>query len=266
MHDVRGIRELAMIAVACGVALGCNAERRYVGDPLVHQVALTDDTPPAFMSGDTELFVVETRVGLDIAEPSQTALDDLRTASERFDNLPFPRLPWLSRGDLGVQVDFVLYNLDDTAHEVAVILNGYNEFDEYEPGVTVVDDDPVIDYAQWERLYEVPAHGRLSRTIREEELDEAAVDLATVVNGAPNSNSIVFFENQSGSDPRAEPYIPEVIPGLCGFRLGLRSTEAFNMLLEATVRVRDNEQRLADPGAAHFDPQPAPFTPVAPEP
>ena len=253
------------LALACACAFGCNDERRYVGDPLLHQVAMTDATPAAFMADDAELFVVEERIELDVAQPTDVALEDLRVAAERFEGLPFPRMPFVERDDLAVQVDFVLYNLDDEEREVAVIANGFNEFDEYMPGVTVIDDEPVVDYAQWERLYQVPANGHIERTLREEEFDEMAVDLATVVNGAPNSNEVVFFENKSGEDPRAEPYIPEVIPGLVGFRLGLRATAAANLLLEASVRVRDHDERLAEDGSARMHAMPEPFMPVAPE-
>lgn len=256
---------IAALALVLTAQLGCNDERRYVGDPLLHQIALTETTPAAFAAEDAQLFVVEERIELDVEAPGEVALEDLRVAAERFEGLPFPRLPWVDREDLGIQVDFVLYNLDDEQRQIAVIVNGFNEFHEYEPGVTVIDDEPVVDYAQWERLYALEPEQRIARTLREEDFDEIAVDLATVVNGAPNSNQVVFFENKSASDPLSEPYIPDVIPGLVGFRLGLRASAAANVLLEATVRVRDRGERLVEEGAEVFQATPEPFTPVAPE-
>lgn len=243
----------------------CNDERRYVGDPPVVQVALTDATAPAFTAEDTQIFVIEQRVELPIRPPSETVLADLQTAAQKFDGLPFPRMPWLARDALSLVVDFTLYNLDTQPHDVTVTVNGFNEFDEYFPGINVVDDDVVIDFAQWERLYTLEPGKRITRTIREEEFDEAAVDLATVVNGAPSSNQVVYFENLSDRDPRSQKYIPDVIPGLGGFRIGMRTTEAVNVLLEATVRVRDTDDRLADDGDPTFELHPEPFMPVAPE-
>ena len=259
------VRALLLQLLATTALFSCTDERRYVGDPQLHQIALTETTPAAFTADEAQLFVVEERIPLDVIAPGDVALEDLRVAAEQFEGLPVPRLPWVDREDLGIQVDFVLSNLDDEEREIAVIVNGFNEFDEYEPGVTVIDDEPVVDYAQWERLYELQPQQRLLRTLRDEDFDEVAVDLATVVNGAPNSNEVVFFENKSGSDPRAEPYIPAVIPGLCGFRLGLRATAAANVLLEATVRVRDRGERLIEDGDEVFEAMPEPFTPVAPE-
>jgi hypothetical protein len=56
-----------------------------------------------------------------------------------------------------------------------------------------------------------------------------------------------------------------VIPGLVGFRLGLRATAAANVLLEATVRVRDHGSRLVEEGGDVLQARPEPFTPMAPE-
>lgn len=251
-------------AILCLLA-ACNDERHYVGDPPVLQIALTQDTPAAFAAEDTEVFVIEQRVELPILRPSDTVLADLQTAAQKFDGLPFPRMPWIARDDLATSIDFTLYNLDDEPHDVSVVLNGFNEFDEYVPGIRVVDDEVEIDFAQWERLYRLEGKQRLSRTIREEELDEAAVDLATVVNGAPNSNEVVYFENLSDRDERSRKYIPDVVPGLGGFRIGMRAFGAGNVLLEATVRVRESNDRLAAADEPVFELQPEPFTPVAPE-
>jgi hypothetical protein len=126
-----------------------------------------------------------------------------------------------------------------------VIVNGFNEFHEYTPGVIVVDDEPTAEFSQWERLFQLERGQRITRTIREEELDEVAVDLATVVNGADNPNNVVFFENMSATDERNREFIPDVVPALMGVRLGLRATAAANVLLEATVRVRDVQDMLA---------------------
>jgi hypothetical protein len=242
---------------------GCNDDRRYVGEDGVYQVALTEDTPPAFATDEAAVYIVEQRIELPIRRPSQTELDDLQKGASRYENLPFPRLPWIGRDDLALQIDFTLSNLDKQERQVTVTVNGIDEFYEYEPGVTIVDDDAVPDYAQWEKLYSVKGQTRLVHTVREEDLDEVAVDLATVVNGAPNSNQVVYIENKSYDDPRNKKYIPQVVPGLAGVRVGLRATDPGRWLLEASVRVRDSGDRLAAEGAMQtFQIMPQPFMPV----
>jgi hypothetical protein len=248
--------------VLVAAASGCSEERRYIGEDGFYQVALSESTAAAYTSEDGALFIVEQRVELPIRVPPETAIEDLRQAAEGFMDLPFPRLPWVERGDFGIEVDFTLSNLEDAPHQVAVIVNGFNEFDEYVPGVTVIDEEPTPDFSQWERVYELEPKQRLSRTIREEDFDETAVDLATVVNGAPNSNQVVFFESKSTADERVRQYIPPVIPGLAGFRIGLRATSAARIVLDASVRVRDAGGRLADEGDQPFDVNPEPFMPV----
>ena len=257
------LRAGAAVAVGVQLALaGCTDERRYLGDGAPYQVALTASTEAAFASEDGSLFIVEQRIELPVRVPPEVALEDLREAASGYPELPFPRMPWVERGDLAIEVDFTLANLDDAERQVAVILNGYNEFHEYMPGVTVIDDEPTADFSQWERLYELAPLSRIEATVREEEFDEAAVDLATVVNGAPNSNAVVFFENKSSRDERNREYVPVVVPGLCGFRIGLRATSAAPVLLEATVRVRDAGDRLADEQEEPFRITPEPFAPV----
>jgi hypothetical protein len=248
------------------VLVGCDDARVYVGEGKIYQVAMTADTPAAIESEEGgALFIVEQRADLPIKPPTNAELADRTAGAKAYKNLPFPRLPWVERGELEIQIDFTLSNLDDADRDVDVIVNGANEFDEYVPGVTIVEEDPIPLHSQWERRYTVKAKSRISGTVREEDLDEAAVDLATVVNGAPNSDEIVYFENKSTTDERSKKYIPAVIPGLVAVRLGLRTNHAATLLLEASLRVRDVDDKLADEDEPHMRIDPKPFAPVSPE-
>jgi hypothetical protein len=252
---------LALLSIA-----GCSDARVYVGDGSLYQVAMTADTMAALETEDGGIFIVETRALLPIKNPTNAEMAELRSGVSRYKGLPFNRMPWIAREDLALQLDFTLSNLDTTAHDIDVIVNGINEFNEYVPGVLEAEDEPPVAlHSQWERRYRVPGKGRLAVTVREEEFDEVAVDLATVVNGAPNSDEVVYFENKSGSDPRSMKYIPAVIPGLAGLRLGLRSTAAVPMLLEASIRVRDVGEKLADKGEPTMQIMPMEFMSVAAE-
>jgi hypothetical protein len=248
-----------------GVA-ACNAEPRYIGDGKLFQVALTADTAPVIESEEGGLYIIEQRAELPIRRPSNGDLSALTSAAQRFKNLPFSRLPWVGRDDLSIQVDFTLSNLDTRPRDIDVIINGASEFFEYVPGIIQNEDEPPIPlHAQWERSYRLQPGQRVGATVREEELDEVAVDLASVVNGAPNSDEIVYFENNSASDPRSKAYIPAVVPGLVALRLGLRGTQAAPLLLEASIRVRDDGEKLTDADEMPMQWMPELFESVVPE-
>lgn len=253
---------------------GCvGVDERYAEDGLI-TFAVTSDAAPAAMSDEAAAFVIERRVEFPFVPPTPEEMAMLEAGAGQA--TPFARMPWVRRGDVGVEIDWVIHNLSDTPLELTFTLNGFNEFHEYFPAFTIEDDEIIFDFSGWERLFALPAHGKLEGTIREEEIDEVAIDLATVVNGAPNANEIVYFENQSAHDPRARMFIPAVIPGLTGVRLGVRvggsvsddpmmMTAAPPVVVEASVRLRDFEDRVAEEGDPAW-PLPAPeaFTPMPP--
>lgn len=260
---------LVLATVFLGATLvGCRMDQRYVTPEsgMAWQLALTPETPPFFSSEDGTVYLIEQRIELPIRAPDPVQFAALSTPDARGLG-PYPRRPWVERGDYEIEIDAVLSNLSEQPARVTVVVNGFNEFHEYLPGANVVDDDVLVDFSQWERTYDLDAMSRRSFTIREEDMDEVAVDLATVVNGAPNSNQVVFFQNHSAHDPRSRAYIPPIVPALTGFRIGLR-VEAGTpppLALEAIVRVRDVHDKIVGEGETSWElPVPAPFVPVAP--
>lgn len=263
-RTVRGASSsAALLSVAALFATACLEEQRHIVPEGSGLWALAiDETTPAFLASDEgSLYLVEQHVSIPFREPTEEELAELGEVGDM--EIPYPQLPWLRRGDIEIQIDWTLSNLSDEPVIAAVVVNGFNEFHEYNPGARIVDDELLIDFSQWERNHRLEPMERRSGRIREEELDEVAVDLATVVNMAPNPNQIVYFENQHTHDRRSQMYIPDVIPALTGVRVGLRSQSPDPMLLEFTVRVRDVRRVLVqgddDPWQA---PAPALFGPA----
>lgn len=242
---------IASLALPCLLLGACN-DREYIGDDSFFMFAVTEETP-AF---GEEIFFVELEVELPIRPLTDEQRRLLRMGARDLD-IPYGRLPWVERDDLGIEVDYTLSNLEEEPVSVLFGLNGRNEFHEYVPRLR----EEESDFNQWERAFLLEPLERRSGTIREEELDEVAVDLATVVNGAPNPNQVVFRDNQSARDERNRMYIPEVVPGLVGLRFGLRTGEAVNLVAEMTIRVRDAGNRLTSQDAAWRLPNPDPFDP-----
>ncbi len=266
LHEARwGWGALAVLLLACG----CTQSEQYVGTGGMYEFAMTADTPPMATTRDNALYMSELRIELPIRPPSSDTLAMLR-AQAPGQMLPWSRLPWCQVHDYEIQVDWTVSNLDNNPAHVALTLNGFNEFDEYVPQFSINEQDIIPDFAQWERTFDLEPLGRKSGTIREEEMDEVATNLATVVNGAPNSNEVVYFENQSATDPRSQPYIPSVLPALTGFRIGMRAAGAVggpapNIVVEASVRIRDLHNRIMPNGQKSWTlPVPTPFFPVTP--
>jgi hypothetical protein len=251
-------RSLARLALTGLVPwLGaCVEEQRYVIEN--EAVALTAETPAAFVNeDDDEIFIVTRDFTLPVTPPKSGDLDALTRAAEGED-LPFPRAPWLDHDDVELQLDYTLANLGDADILASVILDGRNEFNVYTPGPE--------DFHQWERRFALKGKQRVTGSVSELQMDEIAVDLATVVNGAPNSNQVVQFQSQSGRDARTRPYIPARIPGLVGLTAGIMTNEAADVVLEITVRVQDHGERVPKRGDALWElPEPTPFVPVVEE-
>lgn len=258
------IRVIIAVAACAALLTGCLEEQRYVTpeEGGTWAIAIDEDTPAFFESEDGNVYLVEERIPIEFREPTDDDLALLEEQAAEVDPAPFGELPWLQRGDIEIQVDWTLSNLSDEAVTTSLAINGFNQFHEYNPGIQVVDDELQIDFSQWERTYRLGPMERRSGTIREEELDEVAVDLATVIN-SPNPNQIVYFENQSFNDRRSQMYMPDVIPAIVGLRVGLRSLSPAPVVLELTVRVRDVRGVLVqgedEPWMA---PQPALFGPA----
>jgi hypothetical protein len=256
---MRGARSFgpSSALLAPWLLVACVQEQRYAIEN--QAVALTADAQPAAVDEDDDpIFIVTRDFELPITPPPANELQRLTGAAQGA-TLPFPRLPWVELHDLELQLDYALANQSDGNVLAMVIVNGRNEFNVYTPGPE--------DFNQWERRFALGPRERVTGTITELELDEIAIDLATVVNGAPNSNQVVHFQSQSGRDDRIDQFIPGVVPGLIGLTAGIQAGAAANVVLEISVRVQDHGGRAAARGKRSWQPLPEPvaFVPVAVE-
>lgn len=263
----------SLLSVSGLSASGCLEEQRFAVER--DHVEMSPDTAPAFVDDDDNaIFIVEDVFRLQLRGPSDSSVQKLTQAAQGM-GLPFPRLPWVENEDLDIRVDYALENRSAESVTAVVFVDGINEFFEYTPGPE--------DFHQYERRLLVEAGQRVEGTITELELSEVAIDLATVVNGALNmalveANGVlntalaVQFQSQSGRDPRVQPYIPSVIPGLVALNMGIQSgglgggETAPDLRLTLSVRVQDHGDRVAARGESRWDvPAPTAFVPVAPE-
>jgi hypothetical protein len=237
---------------------GCSSEETERLDPSV--VAMDRSVAPIYDDGEMTLYEVKQSLRLPVITPGELNLQRLyQTPVE-----PFGRLPWVSNEDLKVQVGFTLSNLDADEHVVEVLIDPWNEFGRYWPGLQVIDAEegellPNLSGINERFLLRGTDAGEASRiygTFTYDDMDELAIDFATVMNIIENFEGQVLEEgemdprvtyanhafsrsNRSYNSPLIAPYRPDVIPGLVGFDFGLRTEEQANIALEVFVEIVD---------------------------
>jgi hypothetical protein len=162
-------------------------------------------------------------------------------------------------------VRYTITNLDDQDHDVQLLLDPWNEFVRYKPGIVVSDEMTEPNPSGWDTQFKIKAKERRIGTLTSDDMNELAIDLATAENilknppKDPNAdvagiiNRAFDVQNRSNqNDPIVTPFIPPVIAGLTGFDLGLRMFEHGTVAVEISMDVTDlNGNRVL---AAGFDP------------
>jgi hypothetical protein len=231
-------------------------------------VGMTNMTQPIYSDGQLTLYEVQVEVPFPVRKPTDAERMALGPAPK---GTAYSHMPFLKADDESVEVHYVISNVDSVSHNVWLLIDPWNEFVRWKPGVTVVNDEETIPNEGYDQQFVVPAKSRIQGTITPDDIHEIAIKLASVQNflaspeGMPpmdggmmdNSlnptqvcNNIFDYQNRSNSDPPDlffTPWIPPVIAGLTGFDLGLRMESeatggmgaAGNVAVEITMDVQD---------------------------
>jgi len=225
-------------------------EANQVTPPVV--LAVAAGTAP--VSG--ELRQVEAPVRLPVRRPTG------EEASRLGDEAPYPRAPFLRAGDVRVELRWTLTNLDEARVPVELLVDPWNEFARYRPGLAApaeAGEPPSPNFSGYQRAHVLEPLERREGVITADDMRELSVDLATVMaiqaRGIPDAgrlmNRAMNQQNRSSQpDPLLGPLVPPVIAGLTGFHVGLRASGAVNVALELTVDVTDVKgDRLVGPAS-----------------
>lgn len=231
--------------LAASGAVGCGAESdKETYDPVA--LGMTAADPPFIDDGETTLYQVKRSISLPITLPTEADLAALSTVVP-----PYSRTPWITNKDVKVQVTWTLSNLDKQAHNVEILLDPWNEFVRYVPGINVGEEETVPDLSGIDLLMRVEGMSRKKGVFTFDDMDEVATDLATVQNliGATAGtmtegvnglvNHAFEIHNRTGDDRLTKAYVPATIAGLVGFDIGLRATGQSNVAIEIVVEVTD---------------------------
>lgn len=237
-----------LLALGLVPALGAcvNNDANQVTPPVA--LGMSKTIAPFYSDQQITIYQVETPVTLPVRRPTDGEAKALGKAD------PYPRAPFLHADDLRVEIRFTLSNLDDEAHSVELLVDPWNEFVRYKPGVQVVSDEQTIpDFSGYDKFFVLPPKSRTAGTITRDDTNELAVDLATAENAMANPpaagagtnlnalfNHIFNLQNRSNDgDPLVTPLVPKTIAGLTGFDLGLRSYGPANVAVEVLVDIVD---------------------------
>ena len=256
----RSPTRLALAGVLALVAVGCGSkdETRSLQPK---QLGMSSDMAAVYDDGQMQTYEVKLPVPFPVIAPTSAELAGLQGNAVE----PYGRQPWVLKSDVQYQITWTLSNLDPDTHNVELLVDPWNEFGMYWPGMAVTNaqrQEQSPNLSGIDILMEVPGttRGAASRrfgTFTVQDMDELAIDFATVLEiiksvppPVPGSNATdnpaiglvnhaFARENRSYKDPLVAKYIPKVIAGLTGITLGMRTYEPANVAIEIVVEVVD---------------------------
>ena len=239
---------LAWLSAVSLLALGCTDDPVYV------------DSPTAIEVSDT----AGTNMGSLLLPIRLEKPDEMERRAALATELGV-MVPFVTRDDLELSVEWTVKNLSDMDGVARVQMNGANEWFGYNPAVFVVDaeeEDPPPPLAGDVPL-EVAAGEEVSGVFREDELSEAALDLELITRGGVTPFKAVL-NDQDGLDEFDAGGTPVPSKAFASLvRIDMILIADRHMVLEYAVRARDHR----DPALLHEDLMAAPpeeLQPLAP--
>jgi hypothetical protein len=249
---------MLLAAALSAAAIGCADQDHEESLPPL-QVGMTKEVAPIYDDGELVIYEVKKGIAFPILAPSDAMRGELAPME------PYGRSPWLTTDDLDVQVTWTITNLDDDEHVVEMLVDPWNEFGRYYPGLQVTDaenDELMPNFSAIDKRYIVAGKGageasRVHGTYTFADLKEAATDLATVMGIIKNpppaesddpdaedprvafANHAFHWQNHSYDDPLVHSWVPPTVAGLTGLDIGFRTYEPATAAIEVAVELVD---------------------------
>jgi hypothetical protein len=259
-----------LLGLLAALSVGCSGQDHEESLPTV-QVGMTEAIEPIYDDGELKIYEVKKGVAFPILAPDPVTrgqLNDRKTT-------PYGAYPWVTTDDIDVQVSWTISNLDDEDHVIEMLVDPWNEFGRYYPGLQLTDaedEEYMPNFSGIDKRYVVPGKGagegaRVHGVYAFTDLKEIATDLATVMNLIENpppligegedaedptvtyTNHAFHYQNRSYDDPLIAEWVPKVVAGLTGLDLGFRTGEPANLAIELAIEVVDkNGERVRREG------------------
>jgi hypothetical protein len=246
----RWARRGAFGAVVLGalMGLGCNSGgANQSSTPIV--LGMTDSVTPVYNTAQLTLYEVQVPVPLPVEKP--TAQQEAALGGPV---APYPHEPFLLNSDISLEVHYTITNLDSQRHSVYLLLDPWNEFVRYKPGVQYVSDDETLpNLSGYENSILIDGDSRVQGTVTTDDTIAMAIGLAAAMDVMSQpANAMATYSQATlidhifniqnrpiSNDPLVSQYVPSVIAGLTGFDLGLRSDSPENIAIEIIVDITD---------------------------
>ncbi|MDB5215308.1 MAG: hypothetical protein JWO86_3235 [Myxococcaceae bacterium] len=267
---------LALVLSLVAVAACSNSGQTQVIPPVV--LGMLETAPPTYDDGQMQIYETYLPVPLPLRKPADNEVP--KGAAD-----PYPHPPFDLASDTRITARFTLSNLEDKPHTVELLLDPWNEFVRYSPGVIVGEEATTPNFSGIDRFFIIPAKGRVEGILTPDDIVEMATDLGTAMElqkrpppadgsfaGPALYNRAFNVQNRSSQpDPLLTPYVPKVVAGIVGFDLGLRTYEPAKLAVEVVLDVEDlngdrvipagdDTRRVGRPGTV-LSPPPPPMMP-----
>lgn len=267
------MRARVIVPVMIGLA-GCANDPAYLQAPMAMEAGVPDMT-----SG----MLSEAHASLQLPIKAETAAD--KAKRDALAAKLGVEVPYVKVGDLEIDVEWTIKNLDAHPGQARIELNGASEFFVYDPTMIVLDPDdeeaPPTPGLDGDIPIDVPAMGTVSGLFTEDQLREASIDLDQVTRGninpfravltvsknalafqpldAPNPADPMFMQTPQGPPIPREAFAEMI-------RIDLVFRPSTHMTLDFNVRVRDVRGILHDLLLAAETEKPGELQPFMPAP
>jgi len=201
------MRALSSVSIALtGLAglVGCANDPVYIPAPDTMEAGVVD------MTGARN----EAKASLTLPIKLESG-DDRRARDALAATLDPVLVPYVKVGDIEVEIEWTITNLDDNDGQAKIELNGANEYFSYDPSILVLDpnDDeaPPTPGLAGDVPIDVAAGRRVSGLFTEDQLREASIDLDQITRGNinPFRATLTISKNAASFQPVTAP-MPDV--------------------------------------------------------
>jgi hypothetical protein len=179
---------------------GCANDPVYIPAPMTVEAGVADPATGMLSQG---------KVSLQLPIKTETAGDAMKR-NALATKLGI-KVPYVKVGDLELDVEWTIKNLDTKPGHARIELDGANEFFSYDPSIIMLDpgndEAPPTPGLDGDIPLDIPAGGELSGIFTEDQLREASIDLDQVTRGnvSPFRATLTVSKNAAAFQPLTLP-------------------------------------------------------------